>query len=194
MIKDDEVWVTLTKYLVNLLKMKYKQKHGVDKIEHEDVVSLLLKQGIDITNAALRKKVSRGRFSAQFLLQLIVALNVDLSSAEIKQVLDSSKLTLLLKDKASVFSEGSGTHTMRFNMLKVVLNAIDAAGRFPDERTMLEFALIFPYRRRLESDVKSKLKDDDLFTISLFDQLSEAEKESEIEDFELFINQTCKSL
>ena len=191
MIKDDEVWVTLTKYLVNLLKMKYKQKHGLDKIEYEEVVSLLLKQGVDITNAALRKKVSRGRFSAQFLLQLIVALNVDLTSAEIMQVLDSSKLALSLIEKAAL---SKGRHAMRFNMLKVLLNAIDAAGRFPDGRTILEFSLIFPYRRRLDPDVKAKLKEDDLFTISLFDQLSDVEKEKEMVSFELFLNETGKSV
>jgi hypothetical protein len=191
MIKDDEVWVTLTKYLVNLLKMKYKQKHGVDKLEYEEVVNLLLHQGIDISNAALRKKVSRGRFSAQFLLQLIIALDVDLTSTEIKQVLDGSKLSLYLLERCAS-NEKNGEQAMSFSILKVLLNAIDAAGRFPDEKTILEFALIFPYRRRLDADVKSKLKDEDLFTLELFDQLSDGEKEREMLNFDILLSGACE--
>jgi len=194
MIIDDEIWVTLNKYLITLLKVKYKEKHRIDKFEYEDMVKLLASDGIQISNVALRKKVSRGRFSAQFLLQLMVVLDVDLSSREIKAVLDNSRVVLALLDKANASKPKGGNQALIADMLRVSMNIIDASGKYPSVNTISDAALAFPYRSRLSIEVFQKLSDTDTFTLSLFDALHHAEKEQVMKDFEnlLFTNANPK--
>lgn len=187
MIIDDEIWVTLSRYLISLLKAKYKEKHNIEKFEYEDMVKLLAKNGTPITNVALRKKVSRGRFSAQFLLQLILALDVDLSSSEIKDVLNNSRVILSLINNANANRGKGGDHALIANMLRVAMNVVELSGQYPQVNRIREASLVFPYRSVLSEQVANKLNDDDLFTLSLFDELPHEEKDAVMKAFGEFL-------
>jgi len=79
-------------------------------------------------------------------------------------------------------------------MLSVTMNLIDVSGNYPSITDIGHAALIFPYRRSFSSAVVGKLPENDIFTLSLFDELPAQEKELVMKDFEMFLFSTGQSI